>query len=146
MPKRFTLPEAESLLPEITSSLERAMEMKREFDRASAVVESTIQKIMAMGGMMVDPRAASRDRIARDTLAGELKSVLDRVQSHGCVVKDLETGLVDFPTLFEGREVYLCWKLGEESIGFWHGTDEGYAGRKPIDQKFRGNHQGDPVQ
>ena len=146
MSKRFTLPDAESLLPEITRSLEQALELKRKLDLASAVVDGMIQKIMAMGGMVVDPRAASRDRIARDTLAGELKSAVDRVQSHGCVVKDLDSGLVDFPTWFEGREVYLCWKLGEESIGFWHGTEEGFAGRKPIDRRFRGNHQGDPVQ
>ena len=51
----------------------------------------------------------------------------------GTVVKDLETGLVDFPSLRGGEEVYLCWKLGEARIGYWHGIEEGFAGRKPLD-------------
>ncbi len=69
--------------------------------------------------------------------------MIERFQDAGCLVKDLEKGLVDFPTLFRGEEVYLCWKLGEESIQFWHGTHEGFAGRKPIDQAFLENHEGD---
>ena len=51
--------------------------------------------------------------------------------------------LVDFPTLFKGVEVYLCWKLGEPAIDFWHGIDEGFRGRKPIDKEFLDHHRGD---
>jgi hypothetical protein len=58
-------------------------------------------------------------------------------------VKDLDTGLVDFPTLFRGQEVYLCWKLGEASIEFWHSVDEGFRGRKAIDRDFRDHLAGD---
>jgi hypothetical protein len=61
-------------------------------------------------------------------------------------VKDLDTGLVDFPTMYRGVEVCLCWKLGEGAIGYWHGVDEGFRGRKPIDQDFRDQHRGDPAQ
>jgi len=57
-------------------------------------------------------------------------------------VKDLDIGLVDFPTLFRGAEVYLCWRLGEPAIQFWHGVDEGFAKRKAIDQDFRDHHNG----
>jgi len=60
-----------------------------------------------------------------------------QLQDLGCLVKDLDTGLVDFPALFRGQEVYLCWKLGEPSIEFWHGVDEGFRGRKAIDSDFR---------
>jgi hypothetical protein len=56
------------------------------------------------------------------------------------VVKDLDTGLLDFPTLYQGREVYLCWRLGESQINYWHGVDEGFAGRKAIDDDFLANH------
>jgi hypothetical protein len=58
-------------------------------------------------------------------------------------VKDLELGLLDFPTLYRGKEVCLCWRLGEPEIAFWHEVDEGYKGRKPIDQAFLENHRGD---
>jgi hypothetical protein len=51
--------------------------------------------------------------------------------------------LIDFPALYQGREVLLCWKLGEDRIAFWHGVDEGFRGRKPIDDEFRENHRGD---
>ena len=58
-------------------------------------------------------------------------------------MKDLDTGLVDFPTLFRGQEVYLCWKLGEPSIEYWHSVDQGFRGRKPIDRDFRDHLEGD---
>jgi hypothetical protein len=64
----------------------------------------------------------------------------------GVLVKDLDTGLVDFPTLFRGVEVYLCWKLGENGIEFWHGVEEGFRGRKSIDQDFLDHHEGDRSQ
>ena len=72
-----------------------------------------------------------------------LREAIEQMQELGCVIKDLDTGLLDFPTLFRGKEVYLCWKLGEPSIGFWHGVDEGFRGRKPIDQDFLDHHEGD---
>ena len=68
------------------------------------------------------------------------------MQAIGCVVKDLDIGLIDFPTEFRGEEVYLCWKLGEPRIEFWHGVEEGFRGRKAIDQDFRDHHRGDPAQ
>jgi len=68
------------------------------------------------------------------------------VQEIGCLIKDIDVGLVDFPTSLRGVEVYLCWKLGESGISFWHGVDEGFRGRKPIDKDFLDNHQGDPSQ
>jgi hypothetical protein len=71
---------------------------------------------------------------------------VEEVQEMGCLVKDLDMGLVDFPTTFRGEEVYLCWKLGEEEIAFWHGVDEGFRGRKAIDRDFRAHHQGDQTQ
>jgi hypothetical protein len=96
-----------------------------------------------LGGVLLDREATQLIKLRRDTSAERLKAVISSVQESGCIIKDLDIGLVDFPTLFRGEEVYLCWKLGEPGIGFWHGTDEGFAGRKPIDAEFRESHQGD---
>ena len=62
----------------------------------------------------------------------ELQELSSEIDSAGCHIKDLEGGLIDFPTIWEGREVYLCWKLGESEVGFWHEVDAGYAGRQPL--------------
>ena len=62
--------------------------------------------------------------------------LVDEIEDAGCVVKDLETGLVDFPARLGDQEVYLCWKLGEVSIDHWHGVDEGFSSRKPIGDEF----------
>ena len=64
----------------------------------------------------------------------------------GAQIKDLDIGLIDFPTMYRGREVLLCWKLGEERIAFWHGTDEGFKGRKAINDEFREQHRGNALQ
>jgi len=59
---------------------------------------------------------------------------VDQIQKMGIVVKDLEKGLCDFPFMLDGRMVYLCWKLGEAEVGWWHETDSGYSSRKPLDE------------
>ena len=69
----------------------------------------------------------------RESLAGALRDAVSEIESNGCVVKDLEMGLVDFPSKVNDEQVFLCWKLGEPAIRFWHRMDEGYAGRKPLD-------------
>ncbi len=67
-------------------------------------------------------------------ITDELADLREEVEDVGCELKDFELGLVDFPSIRDGRQVYLCWKLGEERITCWHETNAGYAGRKPIDQ------------
>lgn len=79
----------------------------------------------------------------RESSARQLHSAFERIQTFGCLVKDLDIGLLDFPTKYHRKEVYLCWRLGEERIEFWHGIDEGFRGRKPIDAEFLANHEGD---
>ena len=81
---------------------------------------------------------AARLRFDHDRLAESLKASLERIQSTGCVVKDLDTGLLDFPSIVNNEEVYLCWRLGEERIRFYHRQDEGFAGRKPIEPSDTG--------
>ena len=143
MSKRFTLREAEQLLPEIREWMREAVALKSPYDEAEKAVRGLAERIMLRGGIVVDVERAVEEKARRDNTGQHLRSLLENLQESGCVVKDLDTGLVDFPTLFRGKEVYLCWKLGEPAIRFWHGVDEGFAGRKAIDQDFLDHHEGD---
>jgi hypothetical protein len=146
MAKRFTLVEAQSLIPEVESLLRQALDAKGGYQDAEQVIHRFSEHVMMMGGVMVDRERALESRARRDEAASRLRDRIEAVLETGCLVKDLEIGLVDFPTLLRGVEVYLCWKLGESSITFWHGVDEGFRGRKPIDQDFLDHHQGDRPQ
>jgi hypothetical protein len=144
--KRFTHAEAQGLLPEVGRLLRHALDAKTEYQEAEKAIEDQSQRVMLMGGVIVDRERALTARSRRDAAAAMLREAIEAVQETGCVVKDLDIGLVDFPTLFRGVEVYLCWKLGEPGIEFWHGVDEGFRGRKPIDREFLDNHRGDRAQ
>ncbi|MGA2268518.1 MAG: DUF2203 domain-containing protein [Bryobacteraceae bacterium] len=146
MPKRFTLAQAQNLVPQVDRLLREAMALKCEFVQAERGLQRLIERIMLMGGMLVDRDGAIKAKSRRESEAARLRNALQQLQDLGCLVKDLDTGLVDFPTLFRGQEVYLCWKLGEPSIEFWHGVDEGFRGRKAIDQDFRDHLEGDRAQ
>jgi len=143
MPKRFTLWEAERLLPQIRSRMHEAVALKSQYDEAEQAVQALAERIMVMGGVIVDGKVAGENKARRDGAGENIRSILDSLKESGCVVKDLDTGLVDFPTVFRGEEVYLCWKLDEPSIAFWHGVHEGFAGRKAIDQDFLDHHEGE---
>jgi hypothetical protein len=145
MPQYFTRDEAEMVLPKVQRLMSQALTLKAEFEQAKAVLENTNREIMSRGGMAIDTARLLQTRQTRDTAATEVGALLERIHQHGCLVKDLDTGLLDFPTLYAGREVYLCWKFGESRIEYWHGVDEGFGGRKVIDDEFLSNHSGDPV-
>jgi len=146
MPKRFTLAEAQKLIPEVERVLRDGVALKSEYDEAERALQSFTERVMLMGGMLVDRARAIEVRTRRDEVAARLRNSIEQLQGLGCVVKDLDIGLVDFPTLFRGEEVYLCWKLGEHEIEFWHGVDEGFRGRKAIDKDFLEHHRGEREQ
>ena len=146
MPKRFTLEEAERLIPQVDALLRQAIPLKAEFAEAERAWTSILEKVSTRGGVVLDRDQTIETRTHREQLATSLKGVLEAIQEIGCLVKDMDIGLVDFPTLFRGTEVYLCWKLGEPSIAFWHGVNEGFRGRKAIDEDFRENHRGELAQ
>jgi len=146
MPKRFTLLEAEALLPEIENSLREAIRLKAQYLEVEQALQAQAQQVAMQGGMVVDRQAILDKRALRDHHGERLKAMVEKVQDFGCVIKDLDIGLIDFVTLFRGQEVYLCWRLGESGIGFWHGMEEGFAGRKAIDRDFLENHRGDRSQ
>jgi hypothetical protein len=145
MPRHFTLTEAEQMLPEVDRALRDALFHKAEYQAAEAELSATMQGIRMAGGSRVNPGPILATRARRDGSAGALREVFENIEQMGVLVKDLDIGLIDFLTRYQGREVCLCWKLGEERIRFWHGTDEGFAGRKPIDDEFLENHRGDTV-
>ena len=143
MPRYFTLQQAEKLLPEVEAAIREAMSYKSKYQQAEEEWQSFSNRVTMQGGMLVDHSKVMDQKRRRDSSAQGLKEALEEIQEYGCVVKDLDIGLIDFPTLFRGEEVYLCWKLGESAIRFWHGVQEGFRGRKPIDQAFLAQHRGE---
>lgn len=143
MARYFRLEQAEGLLPEIERSLRELTSLKRRFEEAERDSRATSERVAMLGGAFPDRDTVVAQRARRETLAARLRESIQAVQQRGWLVKDLDAGLVDFPTLFHGQEVYLCWKLGEPAIRFWHGIEEGFRGRKPIDQEFLDNHRGE---
>jgi hypothetical protein len=143
MPRFFNLPQAEKLLPDVESAIREAIAHKTEYQQAEEAWQNFSQRVMVMGGVRVDRSQLLDQKNHREASAQRLKEAIERIHEFGCLVKDLDIGLIDFPTLWKGEEVYLCWKLGESGIRFWHGIDEGFRGRKPIDQEFIEQHQGE---
>jgi len=146
MPKYFTHVQAERLIPQVESALRDAIQSKSGFEEVEAEWQSFTSRVAMLGGVRVDHSQLSEVRQRRESYASRIKEQIERIQELGCLVKDLNMGLVDFPTLFRGEEVYLCWKLGESGIQFWHGVSEGFRGRKPIDEDFLANHRGEAEQ
>jgi len=146
MARRFTLSEAQSLIPRVDRLLREAVSLKSQYQEAEQEMQAIMQRVTLMGGMMVDREGVIDTRNRRDDTRSKLGTAIEHVQEVGCVVKDLDMGLIDFPTMFRDEEVYLCWKLGEDKIAFWHGVDEGFRGRKAIDQEFLDHHRGDRTQ
>ena len=144
MPRYFTVKQAEALLPEVGENIRKAVHLKRENEKAEQELNALLHRVSMAGGMILDRQSLLGMRARRDATAMRLNEILEEVQETGCQVKDLDMGLLDFPTLFRGEEVLLCWRLGETSIEYWHGTNEGFRGRRPIDQEFLDNHRGDP--
>jgi hypothetical protein len=133
--KFFSITEAERLRLQVEPMLIDAMETRRKLGEFDDQLGSLAERIQRSGGLSVSYEATARMRIERNRLEESLQSVIDRIHSMGCVVKDLDIGLLDFPSRIDNQDVYLCWRLGEDRIRFYHRQDEGFAGRKPIDPR-----------
>ena len=132
----FTLEEAQSLLPVVEALLKRALEAKSAAEELEEKLQALAQKVFLMGGMLLDIERARRNRAAYEAHMQQAKDSLAEIDAIGVQVKDLDTGLLDFPCSVEGETVLLCWKMGESSIGFWHTLDGGFRGRQPVDERF----------
>src|SRR5438270_5801553 len=113
MPRFFNLLEAEGLLPKVQRLVTSIRQHKEDYEEADAELTAIFQRISVTGGMVPPRERILQLRSTKDASARALKAAVEQIQSIGCQLKDVETGLVDFPTLYRDREVYLCWKLGE---------------------------------
>jgi hypothetical protein len=121
--KHYTREEATALLPQVRGWLERLAILRQELERSDKRLTSLMSPGNDLGGDLVN-------RWIR-TLA-EMQGLLGEFQQREIQVKDVDRGLLDFPAIIGGREVFLCWELGEERVEFWHDLDSGYGGRERI--------------
>jgi hypothetical protein len=142
MKRLFTHQQATLLLPEVETLLLRAIEARQRIQDAEAGLAELAQKVQMSGGMLPNPATARQYKEQRESAALALREAIESVHALGAQVKDLDTGLVDFPTEYRDQEVLLCWKLGESAISWWHGMEDGFGGRRPIDDDFLRNHRG----
>jgi hypothetical protein len=143
-PRLFTLTEAERARRELEPFLVEAIDCRKKLGGLEEQLTTVGTRITLMGGIIVPYAKLAAVRLEHDQLAASLKSALNRILESGCIIKDLEVGLLDFPSVIDNQDVYLCWKLGEDRIRFYHRQDEGFAGRKPLDARDLG--PGDIVQ
>ena len=134
--RTFTLDEAKMLLPVLESLLRTAISGKKLMEEVDGELQELSHRIFLNGGTHVDVVAVARRKAERAKAEQRAKDALAEIDSIGVQVKDIDIGLLDFPCEVEGKTVLLCWKMGENSITHWHGTDEGFAGRKLIDERI----------
>ena len=134
--RTFTLEEAQSLLPVLESLLRTAIASKKVMEEFEAEQQALAHRVFLNGGMFLDVVPLARRKAERVKAEQRAKDALAEIDSIGVQVKDIDIGLLDFPCAVEGQIILLCWKLGEKSITHWHGTQEGFAGRKPIDERI----------
>lgn len=131
-------------MPVLESLLRSSMEAKEEIEGLEREFASLRERIFVNGGTFVEIAHWAKRRAERDKSLEKAKNALAEINAVGVQVKDLDIGLLDFPCDVEGEIILLCWKLGEETITHWHGMEEGFAGRKPVDDrimKSRGREQ-----
>jgi len=134
--KTFTLEEANALLPVVESLLRQVIAAKEEAERLESEIQSLRQRIFLSGGMTVDIAGVARNRTEGEAQVQRAKEVLAEMDSIGVQVKDLDTGLLDFPCRVDGELVLLCWRRGESRIEYWHTLEAGFRGRQPLDARF----------
>lgn len=121
----YTLNEAKAALPRVKALMTQVQEARSAIIRLRPDVWPVLQKAAHNGG-----NAASAELY---THFHKLETGVKGILEMGIIVKDIDVGLIDFLSIRHGREVYLCWKYGEEELAFWHDVDAGYGGRQPID-------------
>jgi hypothetical protein len=137
--RRFTLSDANRSLPlvkrivgDIVNTHARAMKLQHELERHVTTAAGTKQTAGAgVAALQQSPQNVTIQE-QLDACMAKLEDFVDELSEVGCELKDYQTGLIDFVGRHEGRDVYLCWKLGEESITHWHELDSGFAGRQPV--------------
>lgn len=126
----FARDEAEALLPQISVVLREIQVKQKELMQTQEELDALRMQAAGNGYHLQERIMNLQSELSHQ--AQTLRTLLDELASFGCVLKDPERGLIDFLSLRDGREIYLCWYLGEERINFWHDLDTGFAGRQPL--------------
>ncbi len=129
-PRRFTPEEVNALLPRLSDILLQMQESKVKHDQLRERAAEYAQRMSSNGHVVEKELNETRQELEQAT--AELNGLMERVQEMGCEVKDIDQGLIDFRAEHEGREVYMCWKLGEPDVRWWHELETGFAGRRPL--------------
>jgi hypothetical protein len=127
----FTAEEANEALLEVRPLTEELVGHRRALVELQERQSAVTARIAGNGGN-VEPHELEEVQEQLDEEVAGIARCVARIHEVGALVKDLDDGLVDFPATRDGRDVLLCWRLGEDEIGFWHGLDEGFSGRKPL--------------
>jgi hypothetical protein len=129
----FTPEEANAALERVRPLAETLVEQRRELLRVGSALGAVRGTVAGNGGSL-DPESVARLQETAERVAAELAGVVEELDALGLQVKDLDKGLIDFPAQHpeSGETVLLCWELGEDSVAYWHGLEDGYAGRKPL--------------
>jgi hypothetical protein len=135
--KTFTIDEAQSLLPVLESLLKRAIEGKQSAEEVQSGLSELARRIYLSGGMRVDVGQVIKQRAEVEAHLQRVRESVLEIDSIGVQVKDLETGLLDFPCRVDDQVVLLCWRLGESTIEHWHTIETGFKDRQPVDERFR---------
>lgn len=120
--RTYTVEEANALLPDLGERLARIREARQVLLRSAELVKERVAS---------DPGGAHAGREYWEASAS-LRREIERLAAEDIVLRDPETGLVDFPGERDGRRIWLCWRLGEDRVGFWHELESGFAGRRPL--------------
>ena len=134
--RTFTLDEAQMLLPILESLLRQAINGKKLIENVDTEFQETAHRVFLSGGMLLNVVHLARRKAEREKALQRAKDAVAEIDATGVQVKDLDIGLLDFPCVVGDDVILLCWKLGEKKITHWHGTQEGFAGRKPIDDRI----------
>jgi hypothetical protein len=129
--RHFTPAEANEALAEVRPLAERIVERRKVLAKAMDR-RTRLGAVVAGNGGDLDPRTPAEVELAVEQEEIEIAQCVEGIHELGGLVKDLDRGLVDFPSLLEGDEILLCWHVGEVEVAHWHGVDEGFDGRRPL--------------
>jgi len=132
----FSVDEANAMIPSLEAAFARTMQLRAQLRTIYQQLRAAGQ-VSEAGEQLPDPSyklspSMMRRRALARGLAELLRAEVDAIQTLGCVIKDLETGSVDWLAQFDGRDIYLCWKYGEREVSHWHDIEAGFVGRRPV--------------
>ncbi len=135
--RTFSLSEAQGMLPILEGLLRTCIDAKKLIEDVEKEMAGLSEKVFFSGGSLLSIKKIALRRAERDKATQRIRDAINEINAIGVQVKDLDIGLLDFPCNVGDEIVLLCWKLGEPSITHYHGMEEGFAGRKPVDERIQ---------